>query len=143
MSAQNLTDGTFAAEVLQSEVPVLVDFWAPWCGPCRMMSPIVDELSAELGDRAGVVKVNIDEARATAVRYGITSIPSFAVIRGGEVQQRFSGVVPKHRLLQRPRSAPWSGAEGGAEFLRTSSARLWVWKQMPEASDRHCTGRTK
>ncbi len=99
MSAQNLIDGTFAAEVLQSEVPVLVDFWAPWCGPCRMMSPIVDELSAELGDRARVVKVNVDEARATALRYGITSIPSFAVIRGGEVQQRFSGVVPKARLL--------------------------------------------
>ncbi len=99
MSAQNLTDGTFAAEVLQSQVPVLVDFWAPWCGPCRMMSPIVDELSAELGDRARVVKVNVDEARATALRYGITSIPSFAVIRGGEVQQRFSGVVPKARLL--------------------------------------------
>jgi thioredoxin 1 len=99
MSAQNLTDGTFAAEVLQSEVPVLVDFWAPWCGPCRMMSRVVDEVSAELGDRARVVKVNIDEARATAVRYGITSIPSFAVIRGGEVQQRFSGVVPKDRLL--------------------------------------------
>jgi thioredoxin 1 len=99
MSAQNLTDGTFAAAVLQSEVPVLVDFWAPWCGPCRMMSPIVDQVSAELGDRARVVKVNIDEARATAVRYGITSIHSFAVIRGGEVQQRFSGVVPKDRLL--------------------------------------------
>jgi len=63
------------------------------------MAPIVDELSAELGDRARVVKVNIDEARSTAVRYGITSIPTFAVIRGGQVQQRFSGVVPKARLL--------------------------------------------
>ena len=63
MSALNLTDGTFAAEVLQSEVPVLVDFWAPWCGPCRLMAPIVDELSAELGDRARVVKVNIQEAK--------------------------------------------------------------------------------
>ncbi len=99
MSALNVNDRTFAAEVLQSEVPVLVDFWAPWCGPCRLMAPIVDELSAELGDRARVVKVNIDEAQSTAVRYEITSIPTFAVIRGGNVQQKFSGVVLKARLL--------------------------------------------
>jgi thioredoxin 1 len=99
MSAMSLTDATFVPEVLQSEVPVLVDFWAPWCGPCRMTSRIVDEVSAEVRDRARVVKVNVDEARATAVRYGITSIPSFAVFRGGEIHERFSGVVPKDRLL--------------------------------------------
>jgi thioredoxin 1 len=100
MSVRNVTDATFAAEVLEAKVPVLVDFWAPWCGPCRMMSPVVDTLAEELGDRARVVKVNVDDAPATAVQFGITSIPSFAVLHGGKVQQRFAGVVSKDRLLQ-------------------------------------------
>lgn len=125
MSALNLIDRTFAAEVFESEVPVLVDFWAPWRGPRHMMSRIVDEVSAEVGDRARVVKVNVDEAPATAVRYGVTSIPAFAVIFGGEVQERFLGVVPKARLLgalnrrlRQPSSAPEPSHVAGQRSCR-------------------------
>lgn len=100
MTVANLTDQTFSADVLRSSVPVLVDFWAPWCGPCRVMSPIVEELAEELGDRARVVKVNVDKAQATAAAFGVSSIPSFVVIQAGNVVQRLTGVMPKTRLLQ-------------------------------------------
>ncbi|MEM1227785.1 MAG: thioredoxin [Planctomycetota bacterium] len=98
MPAKTVNDQTFQTEVLDSTKPVLVDFWAPWCGPCRMMGPVVDELASDLGDDAVVVKINIDESAETAAKYGIQSIPTFAVIRDGELKTQLGGVHSKEVL---------------------------------------------
>ena len=98
MSVIHVTDADFQAKVIDSTQTVLVDFWAPWCGPCRMMGPIVDELAGELGSGALVVKVNIDEAPDAAARFGIRSIPTFAVFSGGEVRNHMAGVFAKQEL---------------------------------------------
>ena len=99
MSANHVTDQNFEVEVLQGKGPVLVDFWAPWCGPCRAMGPVVDEVAQEVGENAKVVKVNVDESKQSAAQFGVQSIPSFFVFNDGEVQSQFSGIVPKQKLL--------------------------------------------
>ncbi|GAB2840621.1 thioredoxin [Actinocorallia aurea] len=97
---QAVTDNTFEAEVLQSDKPVLVDFWAEWCGPCRMVAPILEEISKEHGEKISIVKLNIDENPTITNKYGIMQIPTMYVYQGGEVVKQIMGAKPKAALLR-------------------------------------------
>jgi thioredoxin 1 len=116
MSTIKVTDDTFKTEVLDSEVPVLVDFWATWCGPCRMVAPILEELSEEYEGKIKIVKLDTDENQATAMAYGIVSIPTLNVYQGGEVVKSIIGARPKRALTQEIEEilAP-AGADAPAE----------------------------
>ena len=98
MSAISVNRNNFNQEVLNSDKPVLLDFWAPWCGPCRMVSPIVDEIAAERGD-IKVGKVNVDEQPELAAQFGVMSIPTLVVMKGGKVVNQIVGARPKAQIL--------------------------------------------
>ncbi len=95
----DVTDNNFQAEVLESDTPTLVDFWAPWCGPCRIIAPSLEELNDEL-ENFRVVKLNVDENQITAAKYEVMSIPTLIVFRNGEPAKKIIGAMPKKRLQQ-------------------------------------------
>jgi len=95
-----VSDAAFEGDVLKSDVPVLVDFWAPWCGPCRSVSAIVDELATQYKDKIKVAKVNVDESSVVAMKYQVTSIPTFILFKKGEVADRVLGALPRSEFVK-------------------------------------------
>ena len=99
-SVTELTDATFDKTVHNSDVPVLVDFWAPWCGPCKMIAPIIKEIADEYADKAKVCKLNTDDARDSAMEFGISAIPTLILFKDGQVQKKWVGLTSKKDLAE-------------------------------------------
>jgi thioredoxin 1 len=99
-SVIHVSEGTFDAEVLKSDKPALVDFWAPWCGPCRAIAPVLDEIASEYKDKVKVAKVNVDENRSLAGNHGVMSIPTMILFKNGKVMDKLIGLVPKERVKE-------------------------------------------
>jgi thioredoxin 1 len=100
MGVNKVSDANFEAEVLKANGPVVVDFWAEWCGPCRMIAPALEEIAGVMGDKVKIVKLNVDENPATASKYGIMSIPTLMIFKNGQMASRQIGAAPKQKLEQ-------------------------------------------
>ena len=101
MKPITITDDNFEAEVLNSELPVLIDFWAAWCGPCKMIAPIVEELAAEYDGKVKIGKLDVDDNQQTAIKYGVRSIPTVLLLQKGEVKDTIIGAVPKSVFIEK------------------------------------------
>lgn len=99
MSALNVNESNFQEEVIEAGKPVLVDFWAPWCGYCQKLTPVIDELAGEISEKAKVVKVNVDENRALAQKYGVMSLPTMLLFKSGEQVEKMMGFMPKSAIV--------------------------------------------
>ncbi len=104
MKPITITDQNFNSEVLKSDTPVLIDFWAVWCGPCRMIAPIVEELAIEYSGKLKVGKLNVDNNQQTSINYGVRSIPTLLIFKGGQLIDTIIGAVPKAQIVQRLKS---------------------------------------
>ena len=100
MTVGKTSDASFESDVLKSAEPVVVDFWAEWCGPCRMIAPALEEIAGQIGDKVKIVKLNVDENPNTAAKYGIMSIPTLLMFKNGEISSRQVGAAPKQKLHQ-------------------------------------------
>ena len=114
MSTVKITDESFESDVLKSDTPVLVDFWAEWCGPCKMIAPALDELATELGEKVMIAKINIDENPHTPQKYGVRGIPTMMIFEGGQVAATKVGALPKSKIKE------WIESSVGG--LRTATA---------------------